>query len=500
MHHRKPPTSHPFPRTNSPMCNLLPKELQHVVIDVRQLTQADDDIIINSMLNAMAIAVQASTNVFHPFTQKPIPLSLYCISIAESGARKSTVDNILMAPFRHFEQTQEDETKIRIHHYEHEAYIYDTRLKILNSELRKAMKNKNTEDELAASEALQLHKKNKPICPPPSRILVSDITQPALQKALSSSWNSLSLNTDEAGKILNGRDFSMPSFYNKLWDATPSAVERTSTGRTHVNDYRFSMNLMLQPSLFAKYVHRYGESARESGFFARCLFALPRPSYRANRHLIEPPQTPHLTKFLTRAEDILNDSYQRVMSKQLSERRLLKAKNNAVLYDFEQNKERALAYNASNAVLDAPEFMQRATEHALRLAGVMHAFLCDEDTVSDTVLDAAIKMTMEYSRRYQQAIDYNELSEQLINSLLKFIVNNARLHHLLPFPVISKTLLLQGAPSKLRKKQQLDAALAILEHNQEISIHRISNSIFIAPIFPSFAPALSAPHVPGSSL
>lgn len=99
MHRREPPPSYYYPRPNSLMCNFLPMELQHVVAEVRQLTQADDDIIINSMLNAMAIAVQATTDIHNPLTEKPIPLSLYCVTVADSGTRKTTVDNIFSEPF-----------------------------------------------------------------------------------------------------------------------------------------------------------------------------------------------------------------------------------------------------------------------------------------------------------------------------------------------------------------------------------------------------------------
>jgi len=480
MHHRKPPPSNYYPRPNSPMFNLLPMKLQHVVIEVRQLTQADDDIIINSMLNAMAIAVQASTNVFHPFTQKPIPLSLYCISIAESGSRKSTVDNILMAPFRDFEQNQEDETKIRIHHYEHEADIYDARLKILQSELRKAMKNKNTEDERAASEALQSHKKNKPISPPPSRILVSDITQSALQKALSSSWNSLSLNTDEAGKILNGRDFSMPSFYNKLWDATPSAVERTSTGRTRVNDYRFSMNLMLQPSTFAKYIRHHGEQATDSGFLPRCLFAFTRPSLIIQQPNINTVSTPNLDFFLSKISTLLNSAYQKFLCGHIHERRLLTPQDTARIVTFEHEKEK-YRIQREHDPLFAPQFIQRATEHALRLAGVMHAFFAgdDDNLIQDDLLKSAIAMTQEYSLRYQEAVNYHEITEPLTQALLTFIQQRAQYHPLFRAYAINKSLLLQRGPSKLRKKEQLDAVLVILESRNQIHTQRISNGIHI---------------------
>ncbi|EPX9362372.1 DUF3987 domain-containing protein [Aeromonas veronii] len=500
MHRREPPPSYYYPRPNSLMCNLLPMELQHVVAEVRQLTQADDDIIINSMLNAMAIAVQATTDIHNPLTEKPIPLSLYCVTVADSGTRKTTVDNIFSEPFQRFEQAQQKSNQQSKEKHEHEKTIHQIKLKTLKSKLRKAyVSDDNPAAKIIEDDILKLNQRAPSHIPSPT-ILVRDITQSALMKELCAPWNNICLSTDEAGQILNSKNFSTPSFYNDLWDAKEISMIRVASGRQAVKDYRFSMNLMLQPSLFAKYVRRHGEPARESGFFARCLFALPRPLYRANHPLIGSPQTPHLTKFLMRVEGILNKAYQCFISKQHSERRLLKLENNAALYYLEHNKEATPTNNVPNAALDAPQFMQRATEHALRLAGVMHAFLSDDGTISDTVLDAAIKMAMEYSYRYQQAIDYTELTAQIVDNLLTFIVQHARPHYLLPTPAISKTLLLQRGPSKLRKKEQLDTALAILQHSQEISIHRISNGVFIAPTRSSFAPVLSAPHVPGSSL
>ncbi|MCD6615603.1 DUF3987 domain-containing protein [Aeromonas veronii] len=500
MHRRKPPPSYHYPRPNSLMCNLLPMELQHVVIEVRQLTQADDDIIINSMLNAMAIAVQATTDIYNPLTEKPIPLSLYCVTVADSGTRKTTVDNIFSAPFQLFEQAQQKSNQQSKEKHEHEKIIHQVKLRALKTKLRKAYASDDgPAAKIIEDDIFKLNQRAPSHIPSPV-ILVRDITQSALMKELCAPWNNICLSTDEAGQILNSKNFSTPSFYNDLWDAKEISMTRVASGRQAVKDYRFSMNLMLQPSLFAKYVRRHGESARESGFFARCLFALPRPLYRANHPLIESQQTPHLTKFLTRVECILNEACQCFISKQYSERRSLRVDNDVALYDLDREKSKMLANNSSNAVLDAPQFIQRVTEHALRLAGVMHAFSSDEDSVSDTILDAAIKMTMEYSYQYQQAIDYTELTVQLVDNLLTFIIQHARPHYLLSTPAISKTLLLQRGPSKLRKKEQLDTALAILQHNQEISIHRISNGVFIAPTRPSFSPALSAPHVPGSSL
>ncbi|MGY3896420.1 DUF3987 domain-containing protein [Aeromonas enterica] len=489
---QNPPLSPPF-HIASQMCRFLPLPLQHVVTELRLLTQAHDDIIINSILNAMAVAVQASTDILHPFTHKPIPLSLYCITVAESGARKSTVESLLMAPFRDFEQRQEDDSKKRRRRYEDEIDIYDIRLKTLKAKLKKAIANQNKEDETELGAELTLHKDNKPIVEPAPRILVSDITQAALQNVLSAPWSALCLNTDEAGKILNGKDFSVPSFYNGLWDATPFAIERIATGRSQVANYRFSMNLMLQPSVFAKYTRIHGEQARESGFFARCLFSFVPPSLTIQQPVVNKVLTPHLDNFIARITTLLDSAYEQFLCGQLHERRVLALQDTAQIARLEHDKEIYRIQLSADDQPRAPQFIQRATEHTLRLAGVMHAFLekNENNAVNNDLVFSAIQMMQEYSNRYQQAVDYHEITESLIQALLTFIQQHTHYHSSLNLRVTSKTLLLQKGPSKLRKKEQLDIALAILESQNAIQIKRVSNGTYIipyaiqeAPLFP----------------
>jgi hypothetical protein len=492
----QPPPFSLSPYIASQMCNLLPLPLQHVVTELRQLTQANDGIIINSMFSAMAVAVQASADILHPFTHKPIPLSLYCITVAESGARKSTVDNILMAPFRNFEQHHEDDEKIRERRYEHDLEIYGIRLKLLKAKLKKAMAAQNKEDEAAIGAELQSHKETKPVIGHTPRIMVSDITQSALQKVLSESWNYLCLNTDEAGKILNGKDFSIPSFYNALWDATPFSVERISTGRSHVNNYRFSMNLMLQPSIFAKYVRLHGEQAKESGFFARCLFAFPQPSIFIQSPNVNVVPTPHLDNFLARITSLLHSAYHRFLYGQINERRLLTLQDTTYIYNLEHIKEKHRVQICNNDPSQSPQFIQRATEHALRLAGVMHAFLAgnDDNEIKNDLIYAAIEIMKEYSRRYQEAVDYHEITEQIIQKLLAYIQQHTQFNMSLKAHAINKSTLFHNGPPKLRKKEQLDIALTILESRGAIKRQQVGNITYIISYtFPM--PMITGPRI-----
>lgn len=450
----------------------LPLELQHVLSEIRQLTGADDALIINSMLSAMSVAVQASTDIIHPLTNNVIPLSLYCITVAGSGSRKSTVDGIVVAPFHAFEQEQEKANDKLDEKYETDKEVYDARLKSLRSKLKKANDSENLDDQEKYKGEMNTHLKTKPTLTPKIRILVSDATQAKLQIELGKPWNKVCLNNDEAGKIFNNRDFASPSYYNTLWGAKPQNIERTDDKSRHAIDYRFGMHLMMQPAHFSKFIRLHGEETKENGFLARCLFSFILPFQQYNASTVDREKTPHLNEFTARITTLLNIANNKFRCGEFKEHRKLSIENQDAVRGFNEQCERFIV----NEMSQAPEFARRSTEHALRLAGVMHAFLCDDnDCIDDKILSSAFKMTRSFADRYRQAVNYNELSEEHLQLLLSFINNRAHFVPQLGKNAVNKTTLLQQGPTKLRKKEQLDLALEALESRGEISRERVHN-------------------------
>ncbi|NEX74992.1 hypothetical protein, partial [Aeromonas rivipollensis] len=171
----------------------------------------------------------------------------------------------------------------------------------------------------------------------------------------------------------------------------------------------------------------------------------------------------------------------------------LALRDTAQIEKLEHDKELYRIQLSADDQSQSPQFIQRATEHTLRLAGVMHAFLAGNgnNVINDDLTRSAIQMMKEYSGRYQQAVDYHEITEALIQALLTFIQQHTHYHPTLNLRVTSKTLLLQKGPSKLRKKDQLDVALAILELRKDIQIKRAANGTYIIPyIIPETAPLI----------
>lgn len=126
-------------------------------------------------------------------------------------------------------------------------------------------------------------------------------------------------------------------------------------------------------------------------------------------------------------------------------------------------------------------FTLRAAMHILRLAEIMLSLLegDNSNTIKKDIINHANSVTQLYSIQHQQAVDFHEITESLIQALFTFIGANSQHHNVLSTFSISKTMLLQRSPSKLQKKESLDMALAILESRRNIQLRRIANTTYI---------------------
>jgi hypothetical protein len=82
----------------------LPPKIRAAVEAAKALTQAPEALIVSSALAAVSLAVQAKYDVRRN-SHLVSPCSLYFLTIAESGERKTTVDRLFMVPFEQFEDT-----------------------------------------------------------------------------------------------------------------------------------------------------------------------------------------------------------------------------------------------------------------------------------------------------------------------------------------------------------------------------------------------------------
>lgn len=82
----------------------LPPLIRGAVEEAIAVTQAPNALIVSSALAAASLAVQTKFDV-RRYNGLVSPCSLFFITIAESGERKTTVDKFFFSPFLEFEET-----------------------------------------------------------------------------------------------------------------------------------------------------------------------------------------------------------------------------------------------------------------------------------------------------------------------------------------------------------------------------------------------------------
>jgi hypothetical protein len=104
----------PFP------VDAFPQIIRNAIYEVEQHTQAPQGLIAASALGVISLACQNRIDVCR-LTNLRSPVSLFLLTLAESGERKSTVDKMLMKPLYQLE----------------ENYLISTRMLLIPGEVMK---------------------------------------------------------------------------------------------------------------------------------------------------------------------------------------------------------------------------------------------------------------------------------------------------------------------------------------------------------------------------
>lgn len=234
------------------------------------IVQAPTAICGQSVLAAAALCTQGLANV-ETLNGTPAPLSLFLVTIAESGERKSSVDKLVMKPVRDFEEAREKENApARQWHMNKVRLREEQRTAIL------AKARKNDPGAEADLEALG----QDPEPPLFSTFVLSDPTLEGITRHLSSTQPSLGLFSDEGGAFLGGTGMSKDNRLKTMaglssfWDGAPINRSRAGDGIATWRGRRLSCHLMVQPAVAETL---FGDAmANEQGFLARFLVAQPK--------------------------------------------------------------------------------------------------------------------------------------------------------------------------------------------------------------------------------
>lgn len=227
-----------------------------------------------SVLAAASFAVQSHFDVMLPWGEKK-PTSLFFLSVAESGERKTALDDLVLGAAKAQERSELAGYEVELQQYEQAL----AKWKAANeSALKKDSKAKTQGGHDDAQNALH-EAGDKPKPPIKPLKFVSDPTVEGLYILLKTSQPSVAMFSDEGGLLLGGHAMNTDnalktiSRFCKLWDGAAIDRVRAVDGSGVLYGRRLALHQQAQPEVMTKLLS--DPMANGQGFLARCLVAWP---------------------------------------------------------------------------------------------------------------------------------------------------------------------------------------------------------------------------------
>ncbi len=226
-----------------------------------------------SVLAAAALAVQGQRNVKLPHGQVS-PLSLFCLTIADSGERKSQCDRIALGPISRKEVALQAQ-------YDFELPSF-TNAKLAWEKTREAVLKKAKGEPNASALAKALESTGpEPVEPLAPLLTAPEPTWEGMCRVMQKGHPSLGLFSDEGGGFVGGHGMTAEAKVrtmaglNLAWDGKPiKRVRINEGGLLLLSGRRLSLHLMLQTRIANQLL---GDPDAEGiGLLARLLIVAPK--------------------------------------------------------------------------------------------------------------------------------------------------------------------------------------------------------------------------------
>lgn len=380
------------------------------------------------LLGAASLLTQGLFNVETMNGQRP--LSLYLLTLGDSGDGKSTAQGAALHPV---------------------------------TEWQRKVAKRYSEDLKDYERSKGKHGDDKPEAPASPYRLVSDATVEALRRDLESGVCSQGVFSDEAAAILAGYGMSADhrsktaSVFSKLWDAGHLSVSRVTGGRVEKYGVRVALHWLIQPMAAAESIGDPLLSAL--GFWPRFLAAWPEPQAPRLARAFKPELLPEVGTYWERCAALLSEA----LPDDATDNPLLRLAD-----DAQQVLERAFVgfeRGARRGGLQVVKpFALRASEQACRVAGVLSAFAGD-DVVKREAMHGALELVSYSVMTWKALIDEGAADPTGAHALRLYEWLTTR-------PDWTETLavIVNAGPACVRSKDRRDAALTALEAAGLVSV------------------------------
>ncbi len=423
---------------------------------IAEIVQVPAALASNSVLATAALAAQSHADVQTLGGLRP--LSLFVLTIAQSGDRKTAADDVALRPVReHTKHLHAEYTKSIL-----EWEIGQESLKFNRSKARK-----DAESGDAYADAIKkIAATPKPRAP---WLICSEPTAEGLMRSLADGQYGQGIYTDEGGQFLGGHAMSEDAelrsiaMLSKAWQGAPLDRVR-ATDREHIILYgrRLSMHLLVQPDVANRMLGK--PLYRSQGFLARWLITAPDSLAGTRLHdptRPDPCDDPRIEKFWDAVAALLNRS----ASEDAEHGGLnppvltLSPEARALLVAAYNETETAQARNGELVAIR--EWASKSAEQACRIAGIL-TLIADPDAHLVTVeaMTGALTVMQFHLGEYARLIGSADVPEHILRAarLLEWI-KEKRLRTLTPRKVM------QYGPGGIRHGSAAKEALrALAEH------------------------------------
>ena len=432
---------------------------ENAVRGIADTVQCSPALSAQSILSTMSMVTQTFINVVLPQgSGQPVPTSLYFVSIARSGDRKSSSDREAMRAVKEFEEELNKKASINQEKYRNEKEVYEANKK-------KIMTDKDIKSE-AKPQLLNDLLLSKPQEPIPPVLQAQEPTLEGMHKYYEKGSCSLALMSSEGGQFLGGYAMNQDNRIktaaglSTIWDGEPIKRMRGGDGTSSLYNKRLSIHLMVQPGIYENLLS--DESLKDQGLLSRLLCSYP-PSLIGTRLSKEPlpRSSPDIQTFNNRIRELLDKMAKNGELLEIEHKNIpLTPEAKKAFFDFTDECERKMANGGEYESITG--LGSKLPELAARIASVIAFFEnTDENPEMRELEGGYYKRGMilaryhagEALRLFGNAAASPELlqAERLLEALLKW-----------PEEYISLVEIYQGAYAGIRDKKQAAKIMKIL--------------------------------------
>lgn len=425
-------------------------------------------LVFSSALTTIATASQGLIDVCKPNGQI-VPASLMLLTVANSGERKSTAENVFLRGVRRFQDEMDVIYQKELSDWSARQSIWEIRRKAI---LKKTLLLDNKEGDEACKQFMD-HEACVPVKPRRCKFLYEDATSEALFLGLHQNIPTAGLISSEGGGVLAGKAFNDLSKQNALWSGDVITVDRVSSESYEVRA-RLTVSLMVQENSFFCYMEKHGERSRGSGLWARFLVCNPR-STQGTRLIAGGDALWHCCeRFSERIREILMKNVE-FMNEPAGQKLVVRFSQEAAQRWINIFNAIESEIKPGGRYFGMGDHASKLADNIARVAALFHFFEKSGGDIGLETLEAAVDVCFWYSDEFLRmfvSLPQEEVDAHELDAWLQVKRESGE-------RVVAKNSILQKGPNQLRKVKRLDPAIDVLLAQGKILLSRFKNVTYL---------------------